>query len=105
MKKGNSYQKIPSSLQGILWSKDVKEIDAEKDKTYIIHHILSYGNLSQIRWLFRVYSLREIRKIFLRHPKKIYAAPVFYLVKNFLLGLERKTVSPKKYVKTSFFSS
>ena len=68
---------VPDSLQGILWSKSVKNLDLERDKVYIIHQILSYGNLRQIRWLFKTYGLREIREIFLKYPKKIYATPVF----------------------------
>jgi len=97
-------QKIKNSgfLQGILWSKNIKNLNLEKDKVYIIHQILSFGNLKQIKWLFKVYKLKEIQEVFLRHPKRIYTAAVFYFVKNFILDLKKKKLSPQNYVKTPF---
>lgn len=93
---------LPASLQGVLWSKSVDLLDLEKDKIYIIHQILSYGSLQQIRWLFRVYSSSEIINVFLRFPKKIYQPAIFNFVKVFVLGLKEKTLSEEKYVKTVF---
>lgn len=89
------------SSQGIFWSKDIRKLDLRKDRVYIIHQVLSFGNLSQIRWLFEVYNLREIREVFLKHPKKLYTPPIFYFVKNFILGLKKKKLAKEKYVKTS----
>lgn len=89
------------SLQGILWSKNIRELDLEKDKVYIVHQVLSFGNLNQIKWLFKVYRPKEIREIFLKHPKKIYTPPIFYFVKNFILGLKKKNLPKEKYVKSS----
>lgn len=93
---------IPESFQGILWSKNIKSLNLEKDKVYIIHQILSYGNFKQIKWLFKAYGQKEIREVFLKYPKKIYLPPVFYFVKNFILNLEKKKISPQDYVKTFF---
>jgi len=94
--------KIPSSFQGILWSVDVKNLDLEKDKVYIIHQVLEYGNLKEISWLFKVYSIREIREIFEKMPMKIYSRPGFNFVKNIILDLKKKTISPEKYVSTIY---
>ncbi|MFH1462641.1 MAG: hypothetical protein ABIG08_03045 [bacterium] len=93
--------KIPEFLQGILWSQNIKKLDLENDNVYIIHQVLSYGNLGQIRWLFKVYPFKEIKEVFVKYPKKIYTAPVFYFVKNFILNLKNKKLSVQKYVKTS----
>ena len=93
--------KTHKSLQGILWSKDIRKLDLKKDKVYIIHQVLSFGNLNQIRWLFKAYDLREIREVFLKDPKKVYTIPIFYFIKNFILGLKKKNLSKEKYVKTS----
>lgn len=93
---------IPAEFQPMLWSKNVKKLDPEKDKNYIIHQILSYGNLSQIKWLFRVYKKEEIKEVFLKFPKKVYIPAVFYFVKNFILGLRKKQLEEEKYVKTLF---
>lgn len=92
-------KKVLSSLQGILWSKNIKKLDLEKDKVYIIHQVLSYGNLRQIKWLFKLYPSKEIEEVFLKHPKKVYSAPVFYFVKNFILELKEKKLPEKRYVK------
>jgi len=93
--------KPPRSLQGILWSKDIRKLDLKKDKIYIIHQVLGFGNLNQAGWLFKVYSLKEIREVFLKYPKKVYTIPVFYFIKDFILGLKKKNLSKEKYVKTS----
>jgi beta-lactamase regulating signal transducer with metallopeptidase domain len=77
-------------------------LDKKQDKVYIIHQILSYGDLKNLRKLFRVYSRREIREIFIRYPKKIYQPAVFYFIKNFILGLKNKRLKEKNYVKTLF---
>jgi Cu/Ag efflux protein CusF len=97
------FQKsIPSKFQPILWSKNVKDLDLKKDKVYIIHQILSYGNLEQIKWLFKVYKKEEIKKVFLKSPKKIYIPAVFYFIKNFILDLRKKRLKKEKYVKAIF---
>ena len=88
------------SLQVILWSKNIEKLDLKKDKIYIIHQILSYGSLKQIKWLFKVYGPNEIRGVFLKYPKRIYIASVFYFVKNFILDLKEEKLPPKDYVKT-----
>lgn len=97
-KISNGVNKIPSSFQGILWSVDVKNLDLKKDKVYIIHQILMYGNLKQIHWLFKVYSEEEIRKVFEFSPMKIYNFPTFNFIKNIVLGLKEKPLPSQKYV-------
>lgn len=96
----NKKIEIPKSLQGILWSKNIKDLDLEKDKVYIIHQVLSYGTLKQIKWLFKTYGLKKIQEVFSKYPKKIYIPSVFNFVKNFILNLKKKKLSLKNYVKT-----
>ncbi|MDP3882662.1 MAG: hypothetical protein Q8Q48_01245 [Candidatus Staskawiczbacteria bacterium] len=88
--------------QGILWSKDIKNIDLEKDKVYIIHQVLSYGNMKQIKNLFKIYKSKEIKDVFVNHPQKVYSPAVFKFVKKFILSLEKENLTAEKYVKTSF---
>ena len=95
-------KKIPSTLQPFLWSKSVNKLDREKDKIYIIHQILSYGNLRELRQLFRIYSRNEARETFIKFPKKIYQPSVFYFVKNFILDLKNKKLKEEDYVKTLY---
>lgn len=102
MKTLTTKKTIPSSLQGVLWSANVKNLDLKNDKVYIIHQLLSYGTLKQIHWLFKVYSKEEVKKVFETSPMKIYNFPTFNFIKNIILGLKKKTISPKKYVATLY---
>ena len=90
---------IPEKLKAILWSKNIKTVDAEIDKIYIIHQILSYGGIDEIKLLLKIYSFKEIKNIFLDFPKKIYTKPVFLFVKNYLLKIN-KELDEKYYVKS-----
>jgi hypothetical protein len=105
MKTKNKKIKIPKSFQGILWSRNVKKLDLEKDKEYIIHQILMYGNLSQIRWLFKVYNFNTIREVFIKNPRPIYTSPIFKFIKNFVLDLKKYKLNKKYYVKNILGSS
>jgi len=89
--------RIPESWQGILWSCDVKKLDWEKDKNYIIHQVLMYGDLNDIILLFKIYSKKEIREVFKKKPMKIYTPQTFNFIKNIILNLKEK-ISPEKYV-------
>ena len=93
---------IPPDFQPILWSINVKDLNLKRDKIYIIHQILSYGTLDQIRWLFKVYKREEVREVFLKFPKRLYQPAVLYFVKNFILGLKSKKIKEDKYVKALF---
>lgn len=95
-------RKIPGNFQGILWSRKVRELDLEKDKNYIIHQVLAYGNLEQVKWLFTVFPKKEIVQIFVKSPRKNYSPPAFNFVKNYLLGLKDKKINPEAYVKVLF---
>ncbi|MBI2591379.1 MAG: hypothetical protein HYW34_01750 [Candidatus Brennerbacteria bacterium] len=90
----------PQSLRGILWSVKTSNLNLEKDKTYIIHQILRYGNLKQISWLFKTYGKNTIRRVFLEQPQKIYNLPNFYFIKDVVLKIKKRTLI-SKYDSTS----
>lgn len=89
---------IPKKLQPILWSTDVKLLDLEKNKGYIINQILIYGTLDEIKWLFDTYSKREVIRVFLTKPSKIYPKEVYFFIKNFILSLKNKILDEQDYV-------
>lgn len=93
--------KVPKRLQSILWSTDVRLLDLERDKNYIIHQTLSYGRLGDIRWLFQTYPKDEIKKVFTRIPYKDYTASRFYFVRKYLLGLAGASFDERRYVKNT----
>lgn len=62
---------LPKFLQSFLPSYDISqmELDNLEDKQEIITQILNYGNKKDIIWLFRTYSLKEIRDV-ISHPMR-----------------------------------
>lgn len=99
MEKAVSARKIPQRLQSVLWSTDVKRLDKERDKNYIIHQILSYGRLEDIRWLLQTYTKKDIIHVFANVPYKDYDASRFYFIKNHLLNLKHQLLDEMLYVK------
>lgn len=96
-----AIKKIPKKLQAVLWSTDVQLLDLERDKNYVIHQVLSYGRLDDIRWLFQTYPKVEIKKVFTRIPYKDYTASRFYFVRKYLLGLVSASFDERRYVKNT----
>jgi hypothetical protein len=92
---------IPHTLQGKLWSADVRNLDLNDDKNYIIHQILMYGSLDEIGWLFAAYSKKEILAVFTKYPKKIYSLQGFNFIKNFILRIKNIHLDENKYLKTT----
>lgn len=89
---------LPKQLQSILWSKNVHTIDPKRDKVAIIHHVLAYGSIDDLRWLFHTYPQRTIREVFVGHPVKIYTPPSFTFAKRALRV--RRKLPETTYVKS-----
>ena len=89
-------RRLPKFLQPFLWSVKIKELELVKDKIYIIHQILAFGNLKALRWLFATYSTADIKKTFLEHSLKIYHDSGFEFAKKILNV--KKPLQQKKYV-------
>src|SRR3989344_6911955 len=100
MLKLSNMTKVPSKLQGILWSRDVTELDIKKDKKYIIHQILAYGSWNHLKWLFKNYKEGEIRKVFIEHPAKDYTEKTFNFIERIVLEISSKGIDKRYYVKT-----
>ncbi len=94
-------QAIPQRLQSILWSSDVSKLDSDKNKTYIIHQILSHGRMEDILWIFSIYPKKIIQESFINHPFKEYEAARFYFIKKYLLNLDVNPINEKNYVKNT----
>lgn len=90
---------IPPRLQSILWSCSINNLRLDADKTYIIHQVLAYGDLKDLKWLFTVYPQSTIEQIFTSVPYKDYRRSRYYFVKDFILGTRQPTLSESAYVK------
>lgn len=61
--KWSHMNSIPKSVQNVLWSYDVNKIDLLVHKKLIIAQVLNFGTKEATDWLFRTYTVDEIRKI------------------------------------------
>lgn len=89
--------KLPKNLQGFLWSVDINNLDTTEDKVYIINQILAYGGLPELKWLFKTYSLKQIKDVFLHSPVKTYRPSAFNFAQKILLSI-RENLDERKYV-------
>lgn len=88
---------IPISLQPVLWSVNVKHLDQDRDKGYIIHQVLNYGSFADLRWLLQTYPKNDVVDVFVNQPSKTYPKPVFRFVKNYILGLKDRNLNENAY--------
>lgn len=87
---------IPKSLQGVLWSRSVDNLNLNKDEEYIIHQILAYGRWEDLVWLFDKYGKNRVRKVFTDHPTKDYSPAGLKFVSKVLLEVEDQ-IDPQRY--------
>ncbi len=50
-------------IKKYFWEVDIKRLNFEKYKEYIIERILEYGDEEAIKWLFKKYDKKTIKKI------------------------------------------
>ena len=67
----------PKSLQAVLKSAAVEDLDLEKNKAYIIHQILSSGTWEQLQWLLNIYGSHTVKEVFRTRPMKIYSPEAY----------------------------
>lgn len=94
--------KLAGFSQGILWSRNRDKLDWEKDENYIIHQVLMYGQLEDIKQLMRIYSHAKVKEIFLKRPAPIYTPQAFNFISKFILRLDGKNLDRNKYVKNIY---
>ncbi|MBL7078068.1 hypothetical protein ISS42_00185 [Candidatus Shapirobacteria bacterium] len=93
-----SSTKIPAFARGVFWSAKIENLDLKKDEVYIINQALAYGTLPIIKWLFKAYSERTIKKVFINQPIKDYTHPRFNFLANYLLSV-KDNLDPHDYVR------
>jgi len=93
---------VPKRLQTKLWSSNINNLDLEKDKTIIIHRVLGYGDMSDIKVLFKIYDLKKLQHIFLAEPMNVYTKSGLNFTKNLVLDMENTPIEEKAYVKSLY---
>lgn len=90
--------KIPKEMQWLFWSVDINDLDVGKDKNYIISQVLNYGTWEDLKWLFRVYSEKEIKNVVKNPGRGLW----FRDVLNFWLLMFSEKLKKKDYQKAIF---
>jgi len=62
---------LPKFLEPFLPSYDISKMDLHNpyDKKLIIEAVLNQGTMKEIKWLFRIYNIREIKNV-LKNPAR-----------------------------------
>lgn len=81
---------------GLFWDIDTKKINFPEDKHFIIHRVLSYGTMDDIRSLFKIYGKEVIKKEFLNAAPGQYDPKVLALVQH-ILGVDK--IDKYKYLR------
>lgn len=87
---------IPKSLQAVLWSRGIENLDLNKDKEYIIHQVLAYGRWEDLVWLFDKYGKNQVREVFINYPTKNYSPAGLKFVGKILLEVGDQ-IDSRKY--------
>jgi hypothetical protein len=56
-------KEFPESVVSCLWSYDIENMDIQENKDLIITQILNHGVWYDIKWLYSVYSERDIKRV------------------------------------------
>lgn len=56
-------KRLPLFLKKYFWDVEFLEINKRKNSRFIIERILEYGNKKAVSWLFKNYSLKEIKEV------------------------------------------
>ena len=85
----------------LFWFTDVNKLDLDKNRNLIVHQVLAYGAMDDIKLLFQMYPKSEIKKEFLdsKKGKGLYNPAVFELCK-LLVGVKKgDRINSKYYIK------
>jgi hypothetical protein len=91
--------KLPDSMKKLLWSVDVDNFDDEAYQAYLIHQVLRFGELADIKWLIKELGREAIKQVFLQSPQKVYSKPGFHFVSRSILGINEK-LNESEYVQS-----
>lgn len=94
-------QAVPQRLQSLFWSAHIKQLDIDRDKPYIIHQVLSHGNLEDIRWLLNTYTKQTVLDVFRHTPYKAYEAARYHFIVRTILQRDQNEFLTSNYVQDS----
>lgn len=78
---------MPLFIKNLFWEYDTNTFDYNNHKRFIVERILEKGNKNSLSWLFKAYSINDIKNIVetssnLSNPTKNFWS-IFFLNYNF----------------------
>jgi len=89
----NAKGRIPEGLIGSFQEYDIESLSLEKDADLIIQRALEFGTWEEIRWLFGLYGVKQVR-LFLRQHGERWLKPVTFNYWRKLLNVRKWKRSP-----------
>jgi len=80
----------------LFWFLDVKKLNEDEDKNLIIHQVLAYGTMGEIKKLIKIYGKETVRKEFLKPKPGLYYPNILELI-CFILDVEK--LDKRKYLR------
>ncbi len=93
---------IPSSIQGLVWTKGDQNLDLEQDSSVIVHHTLRYGHITDIAWLLAAYPKEKIISVFKTQPLTIYSPASLHFAKSTVLNITEELPNERRYLQSFF---
>lgn len=87
---------MKNPFKKLFWFLSPQKFNPKQDKDLLIHQTLSYGSLSDVKKLFKLYSKKEIKKTFIKGKKGAYDPRAVAWLK-IILGI--KHLNKNNYVK------
>lgn len=93
---------MPKNFAPLFWFLDYKKLDLEEDKHLIVHQVLSYGTMDDLRELFKIYGFKTVREEF-KKPKPGLYQPSVLAFCQYILGVNK--LDKQKYLKNVYAAS
>lgn len=58
-------KRLPKFLKQYFWDVNFDDLNFEKSRTFMLECILERGNMKAVKWLFKYYSKKDIKKLIL----------------------------------------
>lgn len=95
-----------TKFKPLFWFLNADKLDPQKDRNLIVHQVLSYGTLDDLRRLLKLYGKAAVRREFKKPAPGLYQPSILNFCQH-VLGI--KKINPKRYLKkiheTSFRNS
>lgn len=80
----------------LFWFLDSNKLDLNKDRNLIVHQVLAYGTLEDLRQLIKLYGKETVRKEFKKPQAGLYQPSILNFAQH-VLGVAK--VDQNKYLK------